>query len=537
MNKFLREKFIEVREEEKTSSDLVSLLEMVEKTMDRLDSLKRIKGVEPIEEAREGFSVRLSLPRLTPNEAWGNPDSQSRKDIDRIFASITRKGTIKERIDHVNSFADPARAKRKGTGQRFNTILNMMMILESLQACLNDYSESSSGFVFEGFMAAVTGGKQIAGRVGGTLPIEDFVAGDGEPVSLKLLSPKTPIHGSFTNLIDYLFIRGGTGVDNIKYLIGRKNSDDAGSVTQLMLLEFIINRRNFVKIMLASGNQDLLGDQAVAIEALAEVWKGSREEIIKMRDVLLQTPGYNQTLGMFKKNVDDQGDFNPEASEPKDPAVKQKQYKGEKGRAETFDARAQGFADAAAGKEPDFESWLATMPQLKDPETKEQKSDYRKALNMYKAGFAEYIPEQPEQPEPLAESYFGEFHEREKLMMEHERKLMEAKGGTGGKQWKISAAATAKLTNIADVDYYGELNLSDENIKACTDIYIKIMGENLVGLLKTTEEFTKNIGKYFSADRRSTAMNANMQAQDEGKAIVKTLEAEQTAGQNKDDIE
>ena len=63
------------------------------------------------------------------------------------------------------------------------------------------------------------------------------------------------------------------------------------------------------------------------------------------------------------------------------------------------------------------------------------------------------------------------------------------------------------------------------------------MGENLMTLLKTTEEFTKNIGKYFSADRRSTAMNANMQAQTDGKAIVTTLAAEQAAGQKKDDIE
>ena len=530
MGNYLKDMFIEVREKNETISPLTELEQMMASVTEVL------YGANVIEEAaREGFSVRLSLPRLTPNESWGNPDSQSRKDIDRIFASITRKGTIKERIDHINSFADPARAQRKGTGQRFNTILNMMMILESLQACLNDYSESSSGFVFEGFMAAVTGGKQIAGRVGGTLPIEDFVAGDGEPVSLKLLSPKTPIHGSFTNLVDYLFIRGGTGVDNIKYLIGRKNSDDAGSVTQLMLLEFIINRRNFVEIMLASGNQDLLGDQAKALEALAVAWKGSKEEIIKMQDVLKQTPGYNQTLGMFKKNVDDQGGFNPEASKPKDPEVKQKQYSGEKGRAERISARVQGKADAAAGKEPDFEGWLeANAPQLKDPE---QKRALSAALKTYKAGYAEYKPEQPEQPEPLAESYFGEFHEREKLMMEHERALMEAKGATGGKQWSISAAATEKIANIADVDYYGELNLSDENIKACTDIYIEIMGENLVALLKTTEEFTKNIGKYFSADRRSTAMNANMQAQTDGKAIVTTLAAEQTASKKKDDIE
>jgi len=526
---YIKDMFIEVREKDETISPLTELEQMMASVNEVLHGATLIQ-----EEGREGFSVRLSLPRLTPNEAWGNPKSQSRKDIDRIFASITRKGSIKERIDHINSFADPARAQRKGTGKRFNTILNMMMILESLQACLNDYSESSSGFVFEGFMAAVTGGKQIAGRVGGTLPIEDFVAGDGEPVSLKLLSPKTPIHGSFTNLIDYLFIRGGSGVDNIKYLIGRKNSDDAGSVTQLMLLEFIINRRNFVEIMLASGNEDLLGDQAAAIQALAKTWKGSKEEIIQMRNVLVKTPGYNQTLGMFIKNVGDDASFDAEASDPKDPIVKQKQYAGEKGRAERFTARKQGKADAAGGKEPDFESWLETNPEYKDPQTKEQKSDYRKALKMYNAGYAEY---KPEQPEPIAESYFGEFHEREKLMMEHERALMEAKGGKGGKQWSISAAATEKLTNIANVDYYGELNLSDENIKACTDIYIEIMGENLVALLKTTEEFTKNIGKYFSADRRSTAMNANMQAQDDGKAIVTTLAAEQAAGQKKDDLE
>ena len=63
------------------------------------------------------------------------------------------------------------------------------------------------------------------------------------------------------------------------------------------------------------------------------------------------------------------------------------------------------------------------------------------------------------------------------------------------------------------------------------------MGESLVNLLKTTEEFTKNIGKYFSADRRSTAMNANVQAQTDGKAIVKTLAEEAQASQKEPEIE
>jgi hypothetical protein len=238
---------------------------------------------------------------------------------------------------------------------------------------------------------------------------------------------------------------------------------------------------------------------------------------------------------MFKKNVDDQGGFNPKASKPKDPVVKQTQYAGEIDRAESISASQQGYADAAANKEPDFESWLAANPKFKDPETKKEKSRYRAALKIYNDGYAEFKSKQPEEPEQLAESYFGEFHEREKLMMEQERQLMEAKGSTGGTQWKISAAATAKLANIANVDYYGELNLSDANIKECTDIYIEIIGESLMTLLKTTEEFTKNIGKYFSADRRSTAMNANKQAQTDGNTIVTTLaKEEQPAGEDPD---
>ena len=203
MSNFMKDMFIEVRERKEVQSQLDLLREMVEEFMDI-----QLPGLEPIAEA-ERFSMSIPIPKLNPNEAWGDPNSQSRQDIDRIFASITRQPSVQARIDHVNSFVDPVRAQRKGTGDRFNAILNMMMIIEALQACLNDYSESSAGFVFEGFMAAVTGGKQIAGRVGGTLPIEDFVTGDEEAVSLKLLSPNTGIHGSFTNLIDFLFVMNG----------------------------------------------------------------------------------------------------------------------------------------------------------------------------------------------------------------------------------------------------------------------------------------------------------------------------------------
>ena len=95
----------------------------------------------------------------------------------------------------------------------------------------------------------------------------------------------------------------------------------------------------------------------------------------------------------------------------------------------------------------------------------------------------------------------------------------------------------SKLRKVAEVQYYGELNMSDENIKACAAIYIEKLKGDMMTLLETTKSFTENVGMYFSADRRSTAMNANERAQDEGKAIVKTLADAKASAEKDSDIE
>ncbi len=503
MSQYLKDMFIEVRDRTDFKDQLETLTEMIEEVMDI-----ELPEATPISES-ERFSMNIPIPKLTPNESWGDPNSQSRKDIERVFASITRQPSVKARIEHVNSFVDPALARRKGRGMRFNAILNMMMIIESLQACLNDYSESSAGFVFEGFMAAVTGGKQIAGRIGGTLPIEDFVTGDNEPVSLKLLSPKTPIHGSFTNLVDYLFIRGGSGEPAIKYLIGRKNSEGE-DVSQLLLLDFVISRANFIEIMSVTGNGDLLGSAAGALEKHITNWQDSPEWRVQMLEILKQTPGYDTNRGMFYKNLDAEGSFNDAGSAPADPELKRQDYAKEMSRTVSIQAQRRGFQDAQAGGEANFEAWLNSL-DIEDPD--------KRVVNALKRAYNKGYEEGAKQQ--VAESYFGEFHEREKMMMREE--LNEAKGGAVGKQWSISAAGTAKISNIAGVEIYGELNMSKENIKECAQIYIEKMGEEMMTLLQTTKSFTENVGKYFSADRRSTAMNANKRAQREGGEVVELL--------------
>ena len=124
----------------------------------------------------------------------------------------------------------------------------------------------------------------------------------------------------------------------------------------------------------------------------------------------------------------------------------------------------------------------------------------------------------------VAESYFGSFHEREKRLMREETALVESSGKKdSGKQWTITRTGMADLRKIADVEYYGILDLSDENIKAVAEIYIEKLKGDMMTLLQTTKSFTENVGKYFSADRRSTAMNANKQAQAEGEEVVELL--------------
>ena len=104
-----------------------------------------------------------------------------------------------------------------------------------------------------------------------------------------------------------------------------------------------------------------------------------------------------------------------------------------------------------------------------------------------------------------------------------EEQVLTESGKDGGSQWSISATEMTKMDQIAEVVYYGTLNLSTKNIKACADIYIKKMGEDMMTLLETTKDFTQNIGKYFSSDRRSTAMRANQKAQEEGTEVVSLL--------------
>jgi len=480
------------------------------------------------ESGKKRFSMSIPIPRMIPSEAWGDPSSQSRQDVDRIFASITRGPDIEARIAHVNSFLDPVQAVKKAPGGKVNTLLNMMQIIEALQATINDFNESSAGFVFEGFMAALTGGRQEAGRVGGTLPIEDFITGDGENVSLKLLSPNTGIHGSFTNLVDYLFIRGGSGVENIKYLIAYKNSEN-DAVAQLALWEFMIGRENFIDIMVISKNGNLLGEQAEALKRHTQIWQDSPEWRKTMAKLLLQTPGYTNKKGMFFANLTATGEFEEREDAVPDPKVKQNQFNLmlKQGQLNKLKVAAKEEGALAAKDGTTFDDWiqdfnLALPPKLKSGKEGKKRKAALKALEAsFERGYAEARASR-EKGGVVAESYFGSFHEREKKLMKEEVLLEDA--ASGGSQFSISRGDMTQIEPLAQTKFYGVIDLGQKNIDELVKIYIEKLGEDLMALLENTKNFSENIGRYFSEDDRAVATTANQTARGQGEEIIKSLE-------------
>jgi hypothetical protein len=531
------EQLIEKSFESSQNKTLNLLMETVREVMDEM-------GDSDILLEQEGgrFSISIPIPKLVPTEAWGDPSSQSRKDIERIFASVTREPDIGARIKHINSFLIPSEAVKKAPGGRINAVLNMMQIVEALQACLNDYNESSAGFVFEGFMAALTGGKQIAGRIGGTLPIEDFVAfsesgGRQVPTSLKLLSPKTPIHGSFTNLIDYLFIRGGSGEPEIKYLVAYKDKE-GDAVTKMSIFDFTITRGNVIEMLLGSGknNAALLGKMAQPLKQHIDDWQDSAAWRLRMAEILTETPGYTRGRGMFDSNLDAEGNFFDEGEEA--PKLGASGFANIQKKEEILKFRDMTrLAGAEHQREdgPTFEEWIDSFDKQVfvnlgytglDSKTRKTVRNNEKKV---RDDFRPYFEQGFRQAEAtISEALFGTYHRIEKEL------LAESKGGTeAGSQWGLSSTNIIKMDQLLGTVTHGTLDLSQKNISEVAKIYIDKIGEDIMVLLESTKNFSENIGKYFSTPDRSEAMQANRDAISQGGQIISKLAAD-PAGSKQD---
>jgi hypothetical protein len=236
----------------------------------------------------------LVLPKFSPNEAWGDPDSVDRQQISRLFAVIGGGRSIEGKLKYLQRIASP---DSKITSPR--RIISSLIILESLSAVVKSFSPSSAGYVFEGFLAALLQGEQEAEiSAKGNLPIQDLIAFSGyedkaRPISLKLLGQKTNIEGSYTNLVDGLDEFG-----EMVYIVARKDGE------AIEIEQFRFTQENFIDALYldSRGKGKKVGASLVTLSSMGkspqesiEILKGTsswpeRYELLQMTD------GYSEAV-------------------------------------------------------------------------------------------------------------------------------------------------------------------------------------------------------------------------------------------------
>ena len=243
-----------------SQKDLLSLESLCSLIEEQVSVLTEAADISTMTGAQKAERLMLALPKFTPSEAWGKPNSVARDEITKFFNKIRGK-TFSEKFDYIkrlyeqgNKITSPSR------------IISTLIVLESLAACITAFNSASAGFVFEGFLAALLDGVQIDDTLAGTLPIEDIIGfmgyGDEKevPMSLKMLTEKSSsIEGSYTNLINGLN-RFESG--SVTYIVVLKQKVTAGGGSPLVLSvhEFKFTRDNVIENLVkgSRANQNLL---------------------------------------------------------------------------------------------------------------------------------------------------------------------------------------------------------------------------------------------------------------------------------------
>ena len=248
------DKLIESYFNKKDDKELFALSNMhllYEEVLSEIDSSEVLEEKkEAVKYSKDAEKFVLTLPKFTPSEAWGDPNSEARKELVSLMQTVGGGASLEEKIkflERLQAEDSQIRSPRR--------IISTLILLESLSACVNSFGASTAGFIFEGFLAALLGGHQVAEPSQGSLPIEDIVAfstysgGKDTPMSLKLLVKSTVIKGSYTNLIDAL-----NKTPNMVYVIAYKAGGD--NVDSIEINSFNLSRENLL-LILSQSNKNM----------------------------------------------------------------------------------------------------------------------------------------------------------------------------------------------------------------------------------------------------------------------------------------
>jgi hypothetical protein len=223
-------------------------------------------------------NVLAQYPVLIPTESWGILGTSARRKVESYTRHLVGD-TPGECIDNLVSFQDLKHNMDDTKG-----IVSQMILLHSLSALLDNFRDSSAGFVFESYLAALLKGERVVEtNAKGNLPTEDILIGakwNTYPVSVKLLKDdkkNSRINGSINGLLSAL-----QKYDHITYLVVLKSIIGR----KLRFIEFVIGEDNLQEILSLTTRSALLtdalgemGEREGTIEAISELIKSNSSRL------------------------------------------------------------------------------------------------------------------------------------------------------------------------------------------------------------------------------------------------------------------
>jgi nicotinamide mononucleotide adenylyltransferase len=419
----------------------------------------------------------LNLPKFSPNESWGKPGSMERSQVEKIFSTISGGASIQAKFDDIigrSNFDTNMRAPRR--------IISTLIFLESLSAVIHSFTESSAGFVLEGFLAAMFSGKQVVDPDDGSKPIEDIIAfstikGVGEvPVSLKLLKKDGTIEGSFTNLVEAL-----NKYPEMLYIVTRKLGDE------IQIQQFAITRDNVIEL-LTSGKQEKGKYELFGSGDKPLVYPGKRDKKLSA-DLLAK---YDRRLLKYKNNVVKQVEELKKLYAAAEWPVRYELLKNTYGySAQKRDALAAEYEKAKKEKEA----------RLKQQDTQATQPGEE----------TQPVENNPE----LAEEGLVKLTIEEQRELWKNHLLTEAQSGQG-RGWSISVTeivpdtkkGTGISSDISGFKIIGNLPVSPDRIVAVAEKYMDRLGGSIEEIFKATKNLSDDIDGYFTYGDRSDAITA-----------------------------
>ena len=287
------------------------LAEMVEDMMILQESFGLVVEESAISE-EEALNIRAdtfiqSLDKIViemPTEQTGMLDSRERTNFQNFISENVAGTSLAQGVQNmqamVNDPADP--------NLTISQILGRIAALRIAKRMITDYTDSSAGFVFEAFLAALYMGRQVTEIPGGTLPIDDVrlgVSAEGEvghPVSLKLLGKNTNVEGSLKNLLTFYQnkqMAALAGKKGIEYIVALKNKADR--------IEFL----SFDLIPLGKGEKNFffwISPEFFDWTKVAEKFKELTATSLAEREER-ELAALKSVLGKEKKTIDKAGNF------------------------------------------------------------------------------------------------------------------------------------------------------------------------------------------------------------------------------------